>query len=300
MHSDNWDDLRFVLAVAEHGSLSAAARELGVNHATVLRRVKTFEERVGGPVFLRTSTGYEVRTDRLRMIEAAREVAHSVQMTFRLGAGETARPEGHVKVTSTDSLCLHLLPPVLSDIRAAAPELRITLLASNQHLNLSRNEAEITVRPALGLPEGLVGEAAGQMRCAVYMPRGAANPDTLPWIGASGPISRAPASQHMQARLGRSTYPIATDSFAAAAACVASGLGQSILPCLVAEGDPRLERRRGGPVSDVHVPIWVGCHSELSDTPRLTTIRAALVEAIARRQHLLDPDLPDAEERAAE
>ena len=60
MHSTNWDNLRFVLSVANHGSVSAAARALGVNHATVLRRVAAFEEDHGGAVFEKTATGYRI------------------------------------------------------------------------------------------------------------------------------------------------------------------------------------------------------------------------------------------------
>ena len=90
MHSANWDNLRFVLSVAEHGSVSGAAKALGINHATVLRRVAAFEEAHGGPVFEKTATGYRVLPDRARVIEAAREVANAVLSVERLMHGARA------------------------------------------------------------------------------------------------------------------------------------------------------------------------------------------------------------------
>ena len=72
MHSANWDNLRFVLSVAEHGSVSGAAKALGINHATVLRRVAAFEEAHGGPVFEKTATGYRVLPDHTRLLQGSK------------------------------------------------------------------------------------------------------------------------------------------------------------------------------------------------------------------------------------
>ena len=83
MHRANWDDLRYVLAVSTTGSLSGAARQLGVNHATVLRHVTAFEDAHGGPVFERTAQGYELLSDRARVIDAAREVANAMHSVER-------------------------------------------------------------------------------------------------------------------------------------------------------------------------------------------------------------------------
>ena len=98
MHShENWDDLRFILAVAETGSVSAAARKLGVNHATVLRRVSAYEERQGIDIFDKTSRGYRVIEDRLRVITAAREVENAIQAVDRAVQGTQAPLQGKVK-----------------------------------------------------------------------------------------------------------------------------------------------------------------------------------------------------------
>ncbi len=287
MHSSNWDDLRHVLAVVEHGSLAAAARHLGVNHATVLRRVGAFEKRMGTSVFLRTAQGYQVRPDKLRLIEAAREVGHAVHAVERLGAGQGSQLTGHVRVTSTDTICLVLLPQILSDLRASAGDLNLTLICSNLHLDFARLEAEVTVRPAEHLGEGLTGEVAGHMRFAVYAARDAVGPGTA-WIGPAGPLTRSRAGRWLAERKSSHGFVATADSFLVMRELVAANVGRSLLPCLIAETDPRLQRLDGAGC-DLTVPLWVGCHVDLADVARIAALRTSLREALARRADLLDP-----------
>lgn len=278
MHRDNWDDLRFVLAVAETGSVSAAARALGVNHATVLRRVSAFEERHGVLVFERTPTGYAVPRDRLRLIEAAREAEAAHLAVARLVAGARAPLAGAVRVTSTDTFCVAVLPRALMRLRAEAPELRIDLLCSNAHADLARIEAEIAVRPAPELPEDLAGEAAAELGFAAYAP--AADPETKAWLGLSGPLSRSKVVvEWMKANVAPTALTGAADSFVVLREMAAAGQGRALLPCVLGDGDPRL-RRLEGTLPEFTVPIWVASHADLADAPRLAAVRARLAEAL--------------------
>lgn len=168
MHNPNWDNLRYVLMVADKGSLSGAAKALGVNHATVLRRVAAFEEEHGGPVFDKTAAGYRVLPDRARVIEAAREVASGMLSVERLMHGARAPVRGVVRISSTDSLCQVVLPPFVARLQHTAPELRIDFFSSNAHLDFARLQADIAVRPALRLPDELSGESRARMTFRAY------------------------------------------------------------------------------------------------------------------------------------
>ena len=137
---EDWDDLRFVLAVAEEGTVSAAARRLAVNHATVLRRIARFEDR-HGMVFDKTPRGYSLAQGRQDLVSAARDVDRAVMGVSRILAGARLPLTGEVRVTSTDSLCVHLLPAMVAQIVADLPGLAVTLVSSNAHLDLARIEA---------------------------------------------------------------------------------------------------------------------------------------------------------------
>ena len=277
MHRDNWDDLRFVLAVAESGSVSAASRALGVNHATVLRRVAAFEERHGILVFERTPTGYAVPRDRLRLIEAAREAEAAHLAVTRLVAGARAPLTGAVRVTSTDSLCVSVLPRVLVRLRSEAPDLRIDLLSSNTHTDLARIEADIAVRPAVALPDDLAGEEATELGFAAYAPASAA--DCGSWLGLSGVLARSKAAEWLKGMVSGIELAGAADSFVVLREMVAAGQGKAVLPCILGDADARLVRLPGA-MPDLSVPLWVASHVDLVDAPRLAAVRARLVQAL--------------------
>ena len=168
MHKENWDDLRFVLAVARHGSVSAAARVLGVNHATVLRRIAAFEDRHGSTLFDKTPQGYSIPKERDQVIEAAQDVENAVLAVERLIEGVHAPLKGRVRVTSTDTFCATLLPDCLMDLRKTASDLQIEVITSNAHLDLARLDADVTIRPTLKLPPELRGQVVADLAFGIY------------------------------------------------------------------------------------------------------------------------------------
>lgn len=274
---DNWDDLRFVLAVAEAGSVSAAARRLGVNHATVLRRVAAFEEAAGLALFDKGPFGYDVPAAQRRVIDAAREVEQAVQTVRRVLQGVRAPLSGEVRVTSTDSFCLHVLPEVLGHLRGVAPDLKVEILCSNAHLDLARTQAEIAVRPAAQLPDDLVGEVPARLGFAAFRARGSAGGD---WLGLSGTLVRSLPARWLAAHVDPARLAASADSFPALRELVAAGLGQSILPAFLGDEDPRLERDESG-FEPMAVDIWVASHADLAGIPRIAEVRRTFCEVLA-------------------
>lgn len=293
MHRMNWDDLQYVLAVVEEGSLAAAARRLGVNHATVLRRVTAFEDRIGSAIFARTPQGYQIRPEKLGLIAAAREVGHAIATLERLSGGHEPQLVGAVRITTTDTVCLELMPDILMDLRRREQGLNLSLCASNMHVDLSRLEAEVTVRPAVALPDGLVGDVAGAMRFDVYCCAQCVATEDLSWIGATGALESSRPGKWLRAKCAEDGVSAHADSFLVMRELAANGAGRALLPSFIADGDPRLRKDEGGDAPDFTVPLWVACHEDMSTMPRLRTVRRNLVQALEARAHVLDPRLGD-------
>ena len=281
MHRENWDDLRFVLAVAENGSVSAAARVLGVNHATVLRRIAAFEARHGGAVFDRTPQGYTIPHDRQDVIDAAREVEAAVYSVERLIEGAQSPLSGVVRITSTDTFCHGLLPEMLAELRNEAADLRIELICSNSHLDLARLDADIAVRPAEELLDGLVGALGAELGFAVY------GDQQSPWLGMSGPLERSKPGRWMAKAVGKTEMAGEADSFLTLREMVATGLGKAILPCVIGDPDPRLVRIRNT-VPEMRVGIWVACHPDMAEVPRIHAVHTHLINAFRKRASMFD------------
>lgn len=281
LHKSGWDDFRYVLAVAETGSVSAAARRLGVNHATVLRRVAAFEDRWDCPVFDRTPRGYVVSPDRLRVIEAIRQIDGAVAAAERQIRGIDAPLSGIVRVTSTDTFCHVVLPPLMPSLRKAGDDLTVQLLCSNAPVDLGRLKADLTVRPAIQLPEDLDGISPARLGFGAYM---AASGDEAAetWLGLGGVLKRSALSEWMDQHVDPDTIVGGADSFVTLREMAAAGMGRALLPCVLGDGDPRLT-----PMPEVlrgfSVPIWVACHADLIDVPRIRVVRTRLTRALERR-----------------
>ncbi len=295
MQRDNWDDLRVALAVIEAGSVGAAARRLGVNHATVLRRLSAFEDRSGAGLFHRTPQGYAPRADRAEAVAALREAAAALaRARHLLGAGDNATSAPRVlRVTSTDTFCHVVLPPIAAGLARGADPLRIELISANGHLDLARLEADLTVRPAVDLPPSLTGRAVAQLGFAVYAAPGV----TDPWLGLAGPLVRSRAAQWLAARGPLARMGASSDSFLALRAMAVEGMGLAVLPCVLGDAEPRLERQ-GAPIPEAAVPIWVAAPAALSGEVRIARAADRIGAGLAAAAGRLAGDA-DAEPRGA-
>jgi len=282
MHNDNWDDLRFVLKVAELGTVSAAARALEVNHATVLRRVSAFEEHHRVEVFHRSQQGYRLRPEALQMISAMRQVEAAVAAVRETTSGAKAGLRGLVRLTSTDSICCELLPTLVQQIHPKVPDLHLSIISTNRRLDLGQMHADVAVTPANELRENLVGERAAAMHFGVY-----ATPDAPDmWLQSTGPLTRAVSAMMVPQNLSDSKVVATSDSFIVLREMARVGMGRSVLPCFLGDATPELARVDSGkPTAVTH--LWVASHVAVADVSRFSATRRLLAEGLAQLQPVL-------------
>lgn len=271
MHSLSWDNLRYVLTVMDTGSVSAAARQLGVNHATVLRRIAAFEAEYEGAVFEKSVNGYKVLPHHARLVEAIREVENGVLSVQRLMQGANMSLKGVVRVSSTDTICHYLLPQILDYLQQQAPEIEIELMSGNSHLDFARMEADIFVRPAMSLPEYMVAEQAAHLIFRAYGIDGCQEQ----WCGLRGPLAKSAAGIWQKDNIPPHLLTSGSDSFLVLHQLAKRGCGIAILPSFVGERDQSLIHL-SDKMPDIPVPIWVGSHEDLRDTPRIRAVRRCI------------------------
>ena len=168
MHRLDWNDLRYLLAVAEHGSLSGAARALTVNHSTVLRRIGRFEDQLAVRLFERLPSGYALTAAGEALANSARQISEAVTSVERRIVGQDLRLSGQVRVATTDTLALFVLPAMVARFRAAHPEVQIELAAGNLQADLTRRDADVAVRPTQRPPDHLLGRKVCRVAYAPY------------------------------------------------------------------------------------------------------------------------------------
>ncbi len=289
----HWDDLRFVLTVAEHGTLSAAARALGVRHSTVQRRVDAFEKKKGVKLFERTKSGYTLTVDSRHLLAKLRTIDEEVSALDRAMAKQGLELDGPVRITTTDSIEAAVLTRHLAAFREQHPGAVVQLNLTNLHVDFSRLEADITIRPAQTLPPELDGEIACDMAMRIY-----ASPDYLErnrgtgfgahtWLGVSEPIASSFVGAWQRRNIPASAVAMEASSFLGLAHAAELGLGLAMLPCCV--GDLSAHLTRADQFDEVLVtPVWVATHRDLSASVKVQSILAWFTDAIREDADLFE------------
>ena len=291
----NWDDLRYVLAVADAGSLAAAARALGINHSTVLRRINAFEEARGLRLFERLPTGYVLTAGGEEILAAARQLAETVATLDRKLAGQDLRLEGELRVTTTDTLMVSILPRHFADFRAAHPGVLIEVAVTNAMLNLTRRDADVAIRPVRDPPDMLVGRRVSGVSFAVYAApiHFAADADRADlgahnWVAPDDTLSGSTIAQWMRNAIPEARIVFRADSLVAMREAAAANLGLVALPCYLGDTDPRLERVVPNPIVDMETVLWILTHRDLRRTARVRAFTQFIAAGLAQDRELLE------------
>ena len=289
-----WDDLRYILAVANAGSLAGAARKLGVNHTTVLRRVGAVEDRLGLRLFERMPTGYVLTAGGEELIAAAHQIDDTVTSLERKLVGQDLRLSGTIRITSTDTLMVSILPEILAEFRSAHPGIGIEVALSNAMLNLTRREADIAIRPAKNPPETLVGRRIAKIAFAIYgssqylsKRRKIDDLAAHQWVGPDDSLADTSVAQWMRAELPESDVVLRADSLLGMREAARAGLGLAALPCYLADTSPGLVCVHR-PIAALQTTLWILTHEDLRHTARIRAFTEFAANAFARRRPLLE------------
>jgi DNA-binding transcriptional LysR family regulator len=163
-----WDEFRLVRAIAEARSLAGAADALGINHSTVFRRLGALEKAMGARLFERSRTGYAPTAAGEKMVDLANRISDEIVDLERKITGQDLRPSGDLRVTTNDTLLVHLLSEIFAGFRRAYPEINLDIVVANEMLNLSKRDADIAVRATDRPPDTLVGRRLAGIRWGIY------------------------------------------------------------------------------------------------------------------------------------
>ncbi|MBB3349507.1 MULTISPECIES: LysR family transcriptional regulator [unclassified Sphingomonas] len=292
----DWDDLKTFLAIARHGTLSAAARALKVSQTTMGRRLDHLHGRAGVVLLERTPTGYRLTPAGAAILGDVEHMDGAALAAERTLTGGDQRLAGLVRVTTVDALAAHVLTPGLAALNADHPGIVVELLTDNRSLSLARREADVAVRLGRFEAHETIVRKAGEMAFGVFASadylRRYGSPD---WsAGAPGhrivrvqdDLLATPDGRWFAERTGKAEPALLANSRAVQLSGVAAGLGLGHLPCYLAETCPDLMRIEAGEA--VRREIWMGVHRDTRHAPRIVAVQQAVVAALeAKRDALL-------------
>lgn len=276
----DWDDLRHVLAVIRNGGVSGAAVALGVNHSTVSRRIMALEQRMGVQLFDRTPDGYEPTQAGLESFAIAEEMEKAALALETRILDRDTRPSGHLSVTAPLMLVLGPLAQVLTDFRQTYPDIDLTVVSSNEVLNLHRREADIAIRATNAPEETLFGTRLTSQSAAVFATQTYLEGldkahRALDWIGFDGQETPPP---EILERFPKSSMAMRFDEKLGMIAAAKAHCGVVRLPCYYGDIDPDLVRVPGLPMIR-YQDFWALTHPGLRNTVRVRLFLRATLEA---------------------
>ena len=267
----NWDNLRYVLMVANQGSISAAARELNVNRSTVLRRIERFQEDLNCQIFNRSLDGYALTPEAEKMIEAAREVESTLFDMQRMVEGRELRPEGKLRVTTTLTLLEGLLAEPLARFRQRYPQITLDLLVTNRVLDLARRDADIAIRPVTEPDPGFTAHKLCDVSFSIYQSSNekvVKNWKRANWIGVTDLMQTTPIGDWFDRAVNPDRVVVRCDSLVAALSCAEAGMGLSLLPTALGDPSSKLRRVEGVDI-EFTSRVWLLTHPDLVRSARV-------------------------------
>jgi DNA-binding transcriptional LysR family regulator len=294
-----WDDFRLIKAIADVRSLPAAAALLGINHSTVFRRLAQIEEALGAKLFERHRSGYTLTTVGEEMVALAQRVDDDITAFTRKMAGRELAPAGELRVTTNDSLLIHLLTPLFVKFRKKCHDVRLDVVLANQELNLSKRDADVAIRATDNPPEDLVGRRVASIAWALYgraedfPDPSAVDPESLyqrDWVSLSDNLATLKAVKFVQEHVPPERIGYRVNTVLGLAEAVEQGLGIGHLPCFIGDVRPGLVRL-GPPNPEFAADLWLLTHPDLRHSPRVRVFLDFLAAEVAKQRKIIEGEI---------
>ena len=277
----NWDDLRFFLAAAETGSLSAAAKRLRSNQPTVGRRIDALEAALGLKLFQRHKKGLALTQEGALILEQSRSIQSAALNIQRLTGGEHQQAHGSVRLAVPEGLGNEILIPGLSAFYKQHPGVKLILNVSSRLSDIARGEADIAIRLIRPVQADIVTRQLARMELGIYASRAYLKQHGRPTTEADLLTHQIIAYADELAGLNENLWLLSrsrsehivlqSDSTTSRLRATQAGLGLSIQPCMIVSAYPKLVRL----LKQVPLPahqIWIAYHKDLRRIARIRVV----------------------------
>jgi DNA-binding transcriptional LysR family regulator len=275
----DWDDLRFVLAVARGGSALSAARKLGVNQTTVTRRLAHIEVTMGVNLFDRHQKGYRLTDLGARVAQVAEAIETQVLTLETEVAALDRAVAGVVRFTCPETIANHVLAPWLGDFRRQYPDVLVEVINADAMLDLQKGEADVAIRMG-GAPfgSGVVARRLPDCLWTAYSSGAYARENGLPQrpedlpihatVGLDGALGRLQSAVWFREIVGADRIKVRCSSLSNVVHSLRAGLGVGMLPCVIGDTEPEL-LRCFEPIPALNAQTWMIVREEVKSAPHV-------------------------------
>ncbi|MHA1549155.1 MAG: LysR family transcriptional regulator [Alphaproteobacteria bacterium] len=286
----DWSHIQTFVAVAEHGSLSAAARRLGGSQPTMGRHIAALEAVLGVALFARTSAGLELTATGLDLLHDARGMATSANRLALVAEGRSTALSGTVRITASEIVATYTLPAILTALRREEPEIEIEVVASNATENLLQREADIAIRMYRPAQADVIARKVGDLEVGMFgahayierrgAPRDLADFASHDVVGYDRDEQIIDGFREAGMLVDRHFFSFRCDNQVVAWNMVVAGFGVGFNQLEIGRAEPRVVRLL--PEADLPtLPVWLAAHAELKTSARVRRVFDYLAEALS-------------------
>jgi DNA-binding transcriptional LysR family regulator len=278
----NWEDLHHFVTLAREGTLTAAARTLGVDHVTVARRVAALEISTGLKLVDRRARATTLTDDGKRIAAVASPMEEAA---FAVGrAAQAAKPgvDGEVTISAPPNFASSVIAPQLPRLRSQHPGIRIKLIGEKRRASLGRREADIALRLMRPVEAGLFVRKLGSFGFSLYGAPGYLEktpPHAFAFIRYDASMAESPQEIWLRAIVGEREVVLRTNDLETQVAAARAGLGLAALPHYLGDSDPRLQRHQVGQ-KPVRRDVWLAVHRDLRQVPAVRAVMDFLASCL--------------------
>ena len=290
--SFDWNHVRAFLTTAEKGSLSAAARALGLTQPTLSRQVSALEQDLGILLFERIGRSLELTRAGADLLAHTRDMGEAANRVALAAMGQAHEIEGQVRITASDVYSAHILPPFLHMLRQQAPRLEIEIVAANDIRDLMRREADIAIRHVRPDQPDLIARLVREAKAYFYASKDyldrRGRPESIAEMGSHDFISFGNVDEMLAHYLplglpiSRDNFRIGSQSGVVAWEFARQGFGITAMDQQVAETTPGIERLLPN-MEAIMFPVWLTTHRELHTSRRIRLVFDLLAEFVAQK-----------------
>ena len=286
-----WELYRSLLSVLKEGSLSAAARALGVAQPTLGRHIATLEKSLGLTLFTRSHLGLLPTEAALALKDYAEEMNSTAAAMKRVAESQGAGVTGTVRITASDVMGVEVLPPIVAQLQREHPAIKVELVLTNRVQDLLRREADIAVRMTQPKQDLLIARRVGMVEAGFHAHQSYLNDHGTPHsledlaqhvlIGFDEETPFVRTARKVLPVWHRDAFTLRTDNDLAQLALIRTGAGIGICQVVLAKQDPQLVR-----VLPNHLAFcmetWLTMHEDLRNSPRCKVAFDALLAGLQR------------------
>ncbi|WP_320823024.1 LysR family transcriptional regulator [Reinekea sp.] len=273
----DWNDLKYLIAVSDKGSLKTAAKHLGVNHTTVWRKMQSLEAQLDCQLFTASRSGYRLTEAGEAILADARRMESLADSIRFQSQARLTEIRGLIRLTAPGEIAFGFLPKIIAEFQVTYPRVEFEILEETRSLNISNREADIAIRATSEIPDNLIGRKIRDIPWALFASKefvkqhkvqfgeGEYSIDGLPVIPYR--LFDSPAARWFNEKTLHNPRPVATNRIKGAYQYALNHMGIALLPYMLAE--PLVELYRLP--DNYNSQLWLLANKDLRNTARIKT-----------------------------